>query len=361
MKELLVFVNMTVDDRFYWALVRDCSSAIYGIARIRRDDGSVHFVRLPFKFEKVRNPFSDLLKVGQKLYLIPKESDYMLIYDISIDEWKRVFIQVPDEKYFYKPIQKFSSAVAYHEYLYLFPCFYPVVVRYHFSTGEMEYLYECMKTLDKYPVDSSKGICDQVIVDKAKVYFFSKRYGMVLQFEMESCKIKILEEFGIEESFCAFADDGQYYWLIPYRDDSPIIRYSKKEKKKEYLEKKISGLFSGSVPFSCAVTLDGFVWLFPGQANMVLKIDTVTGVITEAEQFRIPCWTEVRQPEGHEMKFCFVKKIKDEIFAYDLISNALCHYRSVNIYVNARYYLLSEDIVRVETAGEKIYSYLSSI
>lgn len=51
MQNSLIFENMTADDRFYWAFVRNRSLSIYGIARISREDGSVHFVLLPFEIK----------------------------------------------------------------------------------------------------------------------------------------------------------------------------------------------------------------------------------------------------------------------------------------------------------------------
>lgn len=383
MQNSLIFENMTADDSFYWAFVRNMSLSIYGIARISREDGSVHFVLLPFEIKNGWNSFSDLLKVGEKLYLIPKESDYMLIYDLAADEWQRVFIQAPDGKYIYRPVQKFSCAITCKEYLYLFPCFYPTIVRYHLQTGEMEYLYECMETLDEYPMEKSKGICDQIIVNESGALFFSKRYGMVLQFEAESCEIKILENFGLQEQFCAFEDDGQSYWLIPYGDDKPIVRFDKKEKKKIYLSQEVPGLVSGRAPFSWSSVADHFVWVFPGLANIALKIDITEGTITEAEQFR-PLYTE--EGEAECWKFRFVKKIKNEIFAFDTTGNTLIHYRSPGICTREHYELSADDTLRLEykkiseavkernvsekrkieqehlqTIGEKIYTYLSNI
>lgn len=384
MQNSLIFENMTADDRFYWAFVRNRSLSIYGIARISREDGSVHFVLLPFEIKNGWNSFSDLLKVGQKLYLIPKESDYMLVYDLAADEWQRIFIQVPDGKYIYRPVQKFSSAIASKEYLYLLPCFYPTIARYHLQTGEMEYLYECMEELDQYPTEESKGICDQVIENESGALFFSKRYGMILQFEAESCEIKILENFGFQEQFCAFEDDGQSYWLIPYRADKPIVRFDKKEKKSIYLSKEVPGLVSGRAPFSWSVVADHFVWLFPGLANIALKISIDVGTITEAEQFRPSCTEE--DGETERWKFRFVKKIKNEIFAFDTTSNELIHYSSPGVCIRERYELSTDDMIRFEykkiseaikeknvpeerqtdqersqTIGERIYTYLTSI
>lgn len=355
MKTSLIFENMAVDDDYYWAFARTPSSSIHGIAQANRKNGNIRFELLPVELKR-GDDFADLLKVGQKLYLIPKGADRMLIYDIFAGMWEDVLIRIPEKGGIYKPNQKFSTAVAYQEYLYLFPCFYPAIVKYHLLTGETEYLYGCMDVLNGYPAEETKGMCDQLTTAESRVVFFSKRYGMLLQFEMESRKLTILENFGIQELFCVFAADSQSYWLVPYKENRPIIRWDKKEKTKEMLPKEIPGFISGRAPFSWSAVLGGFVWLIPGLANMALKIDIDGGTVTEAEQFR-PVKAEAGLAEEC-WKFCFAKKIKDEIFAFDVVGRELAHYdNSSGICTRERYSLLAEDVTRLEY--QKLYEMIT--
>lgn len=343
----LMIENMDVDDIYYWAFARSISLSLLGIAQIRKSDGVIiNFFTVPLEIKGAGNGFSDLLKVGERIYLVPKESEFMLIYDIVSEQWIKVFIDVPDTGYIYKAIQKFSAAVPYKEYLYLFPCFYPAIVRYHLITGAVEYLYESMEVLNGSPAQESKGICDQVITEGAKTRFYSKRYGMILEFDMESLDIKILENFGTEKVFCAFEDEGQYYWLVPYEGDKPIIRFDKEKREKKNFFNKIPRFIPGRAPFSWCVLMNGFVWLFPGLANMALKISIDTGTVTEAEQF-LPLHIET-DPEMECWKFKFVKKIKDEILAFDTTSQELIRYTSSGMCVREQYGLPMEEITKLE-------------
>ena len=347
MKNSLIIENMDVNDVCYWAFARSSSLSLLGIAQIRKSDGVIiHFFTVPLEIKGAGNGFSDLVKLGKKIYLIPKESECMLIYDITDNQWTEVSIDVPDPGYIYKSTQKFSTAVPYKEYLYLFPCFYPAIVRYHLVTGNIEYLYESTEVLNGYQFQESKGFCDQIQIKDSKVLFYSKRYGMVLEFDMESLDIKILENFGTKEVFCAFEDDGRCYWLVPYESGKPIIRFNKETREKENFFNEVSRFIPGKAPFSWCTVLDSSIWLFPGLANIALKINIDTGVVTEAEQF-LPSHIETEQ-NAECWKFKFVKKIKNEIIVFDVTSKELIRYASPGMCLRQQYYLPMEETTKME-------------
>lgn len=325
----MLFENMTADSHYYWFLARSADSLLYGLARIEKGQESVRFVSLPFELCEADSVFVDLLVADGKIYLVPKCSEYMMIYDIGYDKWDRKRIAEPDKnrtKYPYKVNQKFSTAVHYKDYLYLFPNFYPTFLRYHLKTGEMEYLYESMEVLNRYQFHDSFGFCDHVRVEGTKAVFFSKCYGMLLQFDLETCDLEIVEQFGLNEIFGSFEDDGENCWLISLQDIRSIIKYNKKSREKKILRNRVSGFISGRVPFFWTTVLDGYVWLLPGLSNMALKIDIATDTITEAEPFRL---SNIKIKLKKEWwKFSFLKKIDNELFAFDTTGNLLVHYVS---------------------------------
>lgn len=327
-QENLYFENMTDDSNCYWALVRDAGWTLYGLARIQKGQEDVQFISLPFELCGTDCVFVDLLEADGKIYLVPKRSEYMLIYDVGHTKWDCVRIDEPDQnqiRYPYKVSQTFSTAVRYKDYLYLFPYFYPTILRYHLKTRKMEYLYESMEVLNQYPFHDSLGLCDHVKVEGRRAVFFSKCYGMLLQFDLETCTFEIVEQFGLQEKFCCFEDDGENYWLVSMQNTLSVLKYNKKNKETKILPNRVSGFIPGRSPFFWTVVLDGYVWLLPGLANMALKIDIATEEITEAEPFRL---SDMEVTSEERWKFSFLKKIDNELFAFDTTGNVMIHYDS---------------------------------
>lgn len=339
-----IYINRLVkDEHFLWVL--GGSDSLYGLFQIDRENEAVHFLGLPIETAGDGRGFADMIKVGQKIYLIPKESRYLVIYDVVLKQWKRILLEDPLEeniKYSYKNDQWFVTAISYEKYIYLFPDFYPTIVRYDVTTERAEYLYDCMKLFDGVPFKKDMGLCLRVFVEGDKAFFYAKCYGLLLQFNLKSGEIKILEDFGLNNIFCVFEDDGSNYWFVPRDKSKPIIKYNKKERKQIEIQNLIHECVYNQVPFYGTAVLDGYLWLLPGLANMALKIEIDTGIISRAQQFNLKCSGE------NIWRYSFLKKIGQELYAYDVLDKSLVHYISPGICERKKYYLKADGTINLD-------------
>lgn len=114
-----------------------------------------------------------------KVYFTPMSGKYISIFDVLKNEIEQVRIPDPSTEYsFYKESQKFSQAVYHKGYIYLFPFTYPGILKFNIETNKI-------KIINNWIPDEGYFFRGGMSVDGLHVYAPSGINNVILDFNLE--------------------------------------------------------------------------------------------------------------------------------------------------------------------------------
>jgi len=262
--------------------------------------------------ESVKNSFGNyygIKKIDNSIYLIPRNSSAITIYNIKRNEFEKIFL-------FNDDVNKFQQVVFFNECLYLFPMYYEGIIQYNIYTKECIYHTEWIEHLEKFveSEDSLESFFQKgVLVEGEVVLLASSKANVVMEFNMTTGDYNLFEVGKSGDKFFEIESDGEYYWLLPYKGNK-IIAWDKKNNIWNEYDLPIEGKVV--VPYvSITKYMDNLI-LWPCEAESVIEINIKSKKMKQNE------FVEKNSDRGFKseyfkktnLRYSFVEEIDDSTF-----------------------------------------------
>ncbi len=231
--------------------------------------------------EKTCQPFADLCKIGDRLFIGPVETQEICVWENGR------LRRIPLERHYPRP-NAFTCMIRGGKDLYLIPGTYPALVRLDTQTDTLTYYRDFMPAFSNAPggVPFQRAACM-----RGNHLFLASAYDdRVVILDTASRKYRIQTvEAGSGGGFYAMADDGKDLWLTPDKGKS-VIRWNPQTNEthaySDYPDgfrcwNAQMGFFADEKPFSAILCFDSFTLLVPYWGNMFIRIDKRDGRITQ--------------------------------------------------------------------------------
>lgn len=226
--------------------------------------------------------YSHVIKVNGKNYVCPANANDILVVDNNkIVDRIELNIQIESAGAFY-------DAIKSENYLFLLPYRYPAIVRYDTVNGRLDYL------------DKNDGIVTARVNGQVRfgavcerngyIYIGSSADNRVLAIEATSFKTSVFTISSEKLHGClTMKNDGNDIWITPYSGGIVVCWNPDTGCAKEYdcslegLEciNPYLGLKNMDKPFGCGAFYKEYVYLTPYWGNKYVKINKLTGEVTE--------------------------------------------------------------------------------
>lgn len=214
---------------------------------------------------------------------------------------------------------KFGSVFQYKTWLFFVGCHYPAIVRIDMLTGELDCFSDWLEPLGKLASEHETVYFKSACVTGSLIVAAAMNANAVVVFDMDTCISKVYEVGSKKCRYSGICFDGNDYWMSP-RLDGPVVRWNPDTTYTEYNDLP-DGFEYGTLSFWTIRYSAGYVWLFPNQANMALKINIQDERIEVAQEFQPECESDLPGPN-----YIFSKEIGENIFAFTGKTNHLIGY-----------------------------------
>lgn len=182
----------------------------------------------------------------------------------------------------------FCGAISYKSYLFLIPNLYPAVVRYDVKKDEIRYINKKIDIFSDKVTNKKQigGYC----IQGEYLFIASSIDNCVLGIHIETGEEQVIDMNGNHSCGCvALIPDGQNIWFLPYHG-TVITRWNPYTgERREYQDypagfqctNRIMDRECTEQPFGQAVIYQDFIYFSPNWANMFIKLNKKTGVMTE--------------------------------------------------------------------------------
>lgn len=303
-KNAVCFSDCFVDGETIWFVPQQMNA----LCKMDINSGKVEVeVGLPGNEGGLSIPYVDVLKVEEKMYLLPHAADSILEYDLKTKFLKRT--EIPGAG-----VYNFDRMIRYQDYLFLKPKCYPAIVRYDLRDGTLKFYRECMKG---FLQSNGEPMFTWAVCQKDNVLLMaSAQQNKVLAFNMDTGKHKIHTVGKLGNSYFSMAFDGKDYWLVQCKN-SAIVRWNYKTGKVQEYSAFPSGFSvkqvgGGTLPFVSIISCENFLLAFPCLGNMIVKIDIDTGEMSKYDVGLPYIEGEHKSDFYHNMAYYFAKRIDDE-------------------------------------------------
>ncbi len=335
-----------------------------------KDQSTHYFMKLNNKSEDNREEYFASIICRNKLYMIPASDTNMMIYDFSTETYEKVQLcaeTLGQMKFF------FMDVCQYRNYLYITPFHYGYIVRYDLDTKQLK-LIPLFERTDKNSY-LQFGFVESL--DEERIAIPAGKTVIIFDFASETWKKypvseKDGETFNIERIFYY----GEHLWLLP-TDKLVLLKW-------DYLNGTMERYTD--FPKDCRETdnnfggylthrIDNYLYCFPANTNMAVKVNLDNGTITELTSLRPFCRLEYSF-KGQRVfanliasgKKILLQHRKNQIVVYDTeddiayafsreMSNSLCERRKMyKDFTNEIFRLGTGTVINYEeNAGEKIH------
>lgn len=298
----LSFSDCLVENKAAWFVPRQMNA----LCKLDVDKGAIDIVAgLPGNTRDLPIPYLDVIKIKEKIYLLPYNADSLLIYDLEKKLVERVKIPETDK-------ESFDRMIHYQDYLFLKPKCYPSLVRYDLRDGTLIYYRDCLKPFLR---KDGEPMFMWAVAQRDNILLLgSAQQNKVLAFNMDNGRHKVHTVGKAGNSYFSMAFDGKDYWLTQGKK-SAIVRWAYKTGRIREYDEFPKGFAvngpAGGLPFISIVCCGGFLLAFPSMGNMIIKIDKATGKMSEYDA-GLPYREGVHKSDFyHGTAYYFAKKIDD--------------------------------------------------
>lgn len=218
----------------------------------------------------------------------------------------------------------FSGAVVYNDHTFFTPYQYPAIIRMSSITKEISYYSDWVEPLKELIGNVHDAYFLSPLTIGDTIFLAACGTNAVVEFNMETCKSIVYEVGKKGYRYGGICFDGENYWLSP-RHNSPVLKWNPKAG----IIKEFAELFlDDSCTQYCFLYIiynNGYVWLLPHTAQYAVKINTLTDVISIADEFEINRQEQDgTRPLGP--KYMIAQSIEDSIYSYYNQSMTLVEY-----------------------------------
>ncbi|MGQ8873597.1 hypothetical protein [Paenibacillus sp. TSA_86.1] len=266
--------------------------------------------------------YHDNVKIGNKLYFAPSRAREMTIYDLETRlSLKGVYEDGPDNIR-----TRFTRMVQHGNFLYMLPLNYSALVRYDMYNGTFKYYPEVVDKVKALYSNKIDGLyfMNAFIIEGDLLLMAAAQTNVILEFNMITENINLYRVGKSENGFYGMEYDGENYWIIPNGEGS-IMKWNRKTGHALEFNSYPEGFLSGGHGFYNILPFEGYMLMFPKYGNMIVKIDTDTGIMSEYP-LSLPYKEGERESERHDWQnnYYYAKKINDtEIIALTAYNSSL--------------------------------------
>ncbi len=231
-----------------------------------------------YLYKYIQNLYGSIQVYGKKLVFVPHVARNIAIYDIE----RNVFSYIPIRFKYEEKRSLFTSSVISEHYLYMFPSLFKGIVKVNLENGDMECIDGWLQEIEKYITHKQDILFGFDYIRRNDVLYLPLcQTHAILEFRLEDDSWK-LHDIG-ETGYSSIADDGTYLWLIP-RQKGKIVRWNPENGDNRYYDNFPNGYLPGYLMTRCVYD-SGCIWIFSYSGNMVLKLDSIMGIISEEKIF----------------------------------------------------------------------------
>lgn len=266
--------------------------------------------RVPKELPYGERLYHDVLKIDSKLYFTPNRAKELIEYDLRKNHFKKIPFKNADPNM----TSQFTRMVRYKYDLYLLPTNYPALVRYNVKDGTFKYYSNIIREIKEYADienKSSAAFMSAIYVEEDLLLMASAQANVVIEFNMNTEKLQIYKVGQEGNSYYNMEYDGNDYWLVPH-ESKAIVRWNRKTGYTAEYTDYPKGFSGGKNAFTNIIYCGEYMLAFPKKANMIVKIDVETGIMTEFK-LSLPYKEGERKKEYYSWpnNYYFVKKLDD--------------------------------------------------
>jgi hypothetical protein len=291
------------------------------LCKMNINTGKTEIVDLaPYEPINKERLYYGIVKINEKLYFAPHKAKELAVYDLS----RKHFIGVAHKKHAKTSANQFAKIIHYKDYIFMIPIYYPALVRYDVKNNTYKYYHKFVDVLETYgkrPDQNAPYFMNAVYADNNLLLAASATSNLVVEFNMETENISVHRVGNDENNFFGMEYDGNDYWLIPNKSKA-IVRWNRITGQTFEYSNFPEGFISGNNAFFSIIDCKDYMLAFPKHANMIVRIDKDTGIMSE---YKLPLhYKEGERKEPYYSwpnNYYFVKKADDRnilaLTAYD--------------------------------------------
>lgn len=239
------------------------------------------------------NYYLSIVSIHEKNYACPAHAENILVVDR--DGIKKII----ELEHYVDQKKAFDGAITCEDYIFLIPKYYPAIVKYDTVHDQVIYL--------KDNLDIVRGVVQGELINggycvhNGYLFIASPSDNRVLRIHVESGKEKVLEISASHmQGYCSLSSDGNDLWLLPYSGNI-VTRWNPENGETcEYADypsklqcrHPIMQYECMEKPFNKVAFMGDYVYLPPWWANMYVRLDKKSGVMTEWKPpfEQLPVW-----------------------------------------------------------------------
>ena len=207
------------------------------------------------------------------------------VYHVASDTWSE------SERFMGIPLQKYGIITKYKEYWVICPGKEPEFIFIDERTGKRSYYGGFDKELLKYCQMPEENVLSGAVLQyKEYIYLLAYRVNKFIEFSLKTKKWRIYDIGKDRMRFSCFFYDERDFWFFAW-DGSCIVRWNKETGNTRVFDKMPEGYSAFSNAFVGPNTSAFYspftnpemeeIFIFPNTANMILKLNKITGKIEE--------------------------------------------------------------------------------
>lgn len=230
--------------------------------------------------------YNMVCEINNKLYVCSREKQHILVIDKNKDLKKVELKQAGGIT------NSFNEAIKYGKYILLMPDNYPAIVRYDTVIGEIKYITNDVDVIIKMNSGTTK--IEGYAINNGKVYMASPTDRIIYSLDIETmehtittlpvqpgCGYKVIWSY--QGCLWLLSCRGERVEIVRWNPDTNEVRVYDQFPGKFKCIDSISKSECFEQSFFNGVFYDNNLYLAPCQANMYIKLDTITGEMTEWE------------------------------------------------------------------------------
>jgi hypothetical protein len=275
----IVSFTFAPDGKGEWGFSVLCN-ALY---RVRVDRAEAEYVSSVPEEENAVWLYSAPIRIGDKLLLPPAFARSWAIYDIKTGSWEK--IPIPAEAMptgIWK--SAFGGAVHCDRYVLIYPGERGVFAKYDTESGAFTYYSEWYEAFQKYVKNADWGLFAGGAAIEGRIFLTSPQCNAVTELNPDDMSFKLHRAGAASNAYCGITYTKDAFWLLKFcaeRDgkfkDGIVEWHPDTGESVEYADlphtqdesRKGRG-------FTCAVPLGDDLYLFPWQADNIVKFNTGT-------------------------------------------------------------------------------------
>jgi len=252
--------------------------------------------------------YNSISACNGKLYFTPATASEIAVYDPKKKEFGKIIIDKPKvkSKVNYLSDHKFFASVQYKKWIFFIAYRYPAFVRYDTVTGQLDYFSEWVDQLNNIITECGDGFFyHNVIVDGSRFIAASGVTNALVEFDMKNCVPKVHAVGSTGNRYSSVCFDGENYWMSPWRT-GPVVKWNPETGDCiEYYTYPV-GYVIDKQGFGHITYSNGYVWVFPYNAEMVLKIRPDDGKMAVADWYKTKYIRENNDTDYNDTKLMMI-------------------------------------------------------